>query len=245
MLINIIQAEYLKTKRTFGRIMIVIAPLIAVCIAFFLFGGIENYIPVGAWNTWYTLLFPCTISVICFLNISNEKGTKFFNLKSLSTPIQTLLIGKIINIALVLLLSNFILFLSTSMMGVFFGTVIPVSQAFFASLLLTILCLWEIPIYLFLSIKFGMLLTLLFSLVISVLGTVALSTTNLWWLCPSAIPVRLMCPILGVHPNGTIINRELDLLEMNVVPFGIVISLLWLTLITILLSVWFRKTEVK
>ena len=66
---------------------------------------------------------------------------------------------------------------------------------------LTVSELWEIPVALFLSERFGMIVNLFVCLFITVSGVV-ISQTRIWYLLVSAIPMRMMCPLLHVLPNG-------------------------------------------
>ena len=67
--------------------------------------------------------------------------------------------------------------------------------------LLTVSELWEIPVALFLSERFGMIVNLFVCLFITVCGVV-ISQTRIWYVLVSAIPMRMMCPLLHVLPNG-------------------------------------------
>lgn len=52
-----------------------------------------------------------------------------------------------------------------------------------------------------LSERFGMIVNLFVCLFITVSGVV-ISQTRIWYVLVSAIPMRMMCPLLHVLPNG-------------------------------------------
>ena len=66
-----------------------------------------------------------------------------------------------------------------------------------------------------------------------------------WWIFPPSIPIRLMCPTLGLLPNGLPIPDGSELLNVNVILPGILLSLVWFIICTILFEIWFEKMEVK
>ena len=128
--------------------------------------------------------------------------------------------------------SNFQLFGGVLLCGKLFGSTISGWNGFCGFLLLSIVSLWEIPLYMFLSARFGMLATVLSSAVLSIAGTAGFAGTDFWWLCPSAVPSRLMCPVLGILPNGLPVPVESSLWNRGVILPGIMISVSWFILLT-------------
>ena len=66
-----------------------------------------------------------------------------------------------------------------------------------------------------------------------------------WVYVPWSWPTRLMCPIIGVHPNGTLLDASDPLRDFSVIPIGIVLAIIAFIIFTILTSIWFSKREVK
>lgn len=57
--------------------------------------------------------------------------------------------------------------------------------------------------------------------------------------------MRLMCPVLGILPNGTLALQDDALLNPSVLPIGIALSaVLFLLLLTVTAN-WFQRQEVK
>ncbi|MDO5399976.1 MAG: lantibiotic immunity ABC transporter MutE/EpiE family permease subunit [Eubacteriales bacterium] len=244
-MIRIIRAEQLKVRHTFAKALPVAAPVVTLLLVLVLTGGMENAFPAGAWNWWYTFLLPGMLSVLCYLNISGERKSGYFSLRALPIDGRRLLVGKIAFLSGELLLANLIIFAGASMGGALLGTTIPISGGVAAAVLLSVSYLWEIPLYLFLSARFGMLASVLSFMVLSIGGVVTVADKSLWWLCPSSVPVRLMCPTLGLLPNGLPVPAGSELLNANVIFPGTLISLLWLAGMTFLVTAWFVRWEAK
>lgn len=242
---RLVKAEHLKLQHTFGRILTVIAPVITLLLALFLTGGVHNAFPAGAWNWWYIMLLPGMLAVFCYLSIKKDKKIKYYNILLLHISPEKCWIGKIIYCAFLLLFSNSIIFLGTLVGGSVLGTTISPFGGFSGAILLSISYMWAIPVYLFLSARFGMFASIFTSMVLSVSGVVALADTSLWWIFPFSIPIRLMCPTLGLLPNGLPIPTGSNLNNPNVILPGILLSLLWFFTLTFLTSIWFKRTEEK
>ena len=137
----------------------------------------------------------CSIFVI--FSVAQEKKIKYYHLMTIPTDRRKLLLGKIIYIGYMILFSNVIVFAGATLGGFLLTTHVPVGGALIAVLFLTVSELWEIPVALFLSERFGMIVNLFVCLFITVSGVV-ISQTRIWYVLVSAIPMRMMCPLLHV-----------------------------------------------
>ncbi len=199
---NIIKAEHLKFKRTFGKFLPVIAPLVTLLLALVFTGGLANVFPAGTWNWWYATLLPGTLAVICYLSVAKDRKNHYYNLKSLAVPGWKLMLGKILYLASGLLAANVMIFFGATIGGAILGSTIPVGGAAMATILLTLSYLWEIP-------------------------------------------ARLMCPTLGIRPNGLPIPAGSELWSTHVILPGILLSFAWFIVCAILFEIWFEKMDVK
>lgn len=243
-MLNIVKAEYQKTKNSMSRRLIWAFPLITFAVAFVLTAGMKNAYAESVWNWWYTLLSPGLIALICYFSMKQEKKTNYYNLMTLSTDKRKLMIGKIFYMSGMILGSDMIIFAGASLGGSLLTTNVPFRGAAAAVLVLTVTQLWEIPVFLFLSERFGMISELLLSLFLSVGGTI-LSQTGKWFLFVFAIPMRTLTPLIHVLPNGIGAADGNPLLDMRVVLPGICLSVMWFILITFLFVNWFDRREVK
>lgn len=241
---NIIKAEFLKSKRTMGSKLIFAFPIIALVMAFVLTAGIANAYAESAWNWWYTLLLPGMIAIVSYLSIMREKKNGYYNIMTLPTTKRKLMLGKIVYFEILILVSNAVLFAGATLGGTLLTTSVPVSGAAITVIVLTIVELWQIPLFLFLSEKFGMVVELIVCMVITVFGTIV-APSGKWFLFVSAIPMRVVTPLLHVLPNGLRAQAGEPLLNSLVILPGILIALTWFVLLTYLYLNWFEKREVK
>lgn len=218
--------------------------MITFALAFVFTLGMKNAYAESVWNWWYTLLLPGMLAIICHLSVAQEKKTNYYNLMTLSTSKRKLMLGKIIYMGCVILASNVIVFAGASLGGFLLTTGVPLSGAAITVLLLTAVQLWEIPVFLFLSERFGMIAELLICLFLTV-GGVIIAPTGKWYLLVSGIPMRVLCPFLHIMPNGLPAEEGNPLLDMGVVVPGVCISIIWFVFATILFLNWFDKREVK
>lgn len=243
-MLSIVRAEYLKTRKSMGRLLIWGFPIITFALAFVLTLGMKNAYAESVWNWWYTLLLPGMIAITCYLSITREKKTRYYNLMTLPTSKRKLMMGKIIYMGCVILVSDMIIFVGASFGGFLLTTCVPFGGALAAVLVLTISQLWEIPLLLFLSERFGMIVELLVCLVLTV-GGIIIAPTGKWYLFVSSIPMRILCPLLHILPNGIRAEEGNPLLDAGVVFPGICQSIIWFILATFLFLNWFDKREGK
>lgn len=243
-MIFIVKAEFLKQDRTFGKKIIWIAPIVTFLLAFVLTAGMTNAYSESVWNWWYVLLLPGMLAIMSYLNISREKKMRYYNQITLATGKKQLMLGKIVYMIIVMFLSNILLFVGATLGGTLLSTSVPVSGAVVAVFILTITYLWTIPLFLFLGVRFGMMVCILVSLFGAAGGTI-IAPSDKWWLFVFAIPMRVLSPLLHVLPNGMRATVNDPLLDMGVVVPGVVISLCWFVIVTFLFLNWFDKKEVK
>ena len=243
-MINIVKAEYQKTRKSMGRVFIWGFPMVTFALAFVLTLGMTNAYAESVWNWWYTLLLPGMLAIICYLSVMQEKKTGYYNLMTLSAGKRKLMLGKIIYMGCVILASNCIIFLGACLGGFLFTTCVPFGGAMIAVFVLTVAQLWEIPLFLFFSERFGMIAEVLISLFLTVGGTI-LAPTGKWYLSASSIPMRILCPLLYILPNGIRAEAGNSLLDTGVVLPGICLSFRWFVFAVILFLNWFDKREVK
>ena len=224
-MVNIIKAEHQKAKRTMRKKFIWGFPLLTFVMAFIFTLGMTNAYAESVWNWWYTLLLPGMIALFCYLSVAQEKKIKYYHLMTIPTDRRKLLLGKIIYIGYMILFSNVIVFAGATLGGFLLTTHVPVGGALIAVLFLTVSELWEIPVALFLSERFGMIVNLFVCLFITVM--------------------RMMCPLLHVLPNGLAAEAGNPLLDTGVIVPGMCLSIIWFVLATVLFLKWFERREVK
>jgi len=244
-MVNIVKAEHLKMKRTFGKMIPLLTPCIILLIALLLTGGLGNAFPAGAWNWWYTIFLPSTLAIVCYLNIKKDNRVKYYNIFLLDISKQKSWSGKVIYCSIGLLVANFIILLGTLIGGAVFGTTIPFWGGIAGAFLLSLSYMWEVPLFLFLSAKFGMFASVFTSVILSISGVITIADSGIWWAYPASIPIRLMCPVLGILPNGLPIPSGSELSDPIVIIPGIILSLVWFAVLAVGTSIWFQRREEK
>ncbi|MFU0825827.1 MULTISPECIES: lantibiotic immunity ABC transporter MutE/EpiE family permease subunit [Clostridium] len=242
-MINYLKAENIKYKRTFAKKLVFIAPMFMVLLA-----GISGiYFVQDGYNWWYTTILPGFITLMTALvNQIEEKKLHYRTVFVLPVSLQKIWISKVLLISFYVLAASLI-----HLLGIILGkflinptSSIAVSQMVVATIILIIVSLWQIPFCLFLSKKFGLMVAVLVNAAIGIALDIFAATESFWWACPYSWGTRLMCPVLGVLPNGTLALKGDALLNWNVVPVGIILAIVMFLLLLVMTARWFQKQEV-
>lgn len=108
--IDIVRAEYQKTKRSMRRRLLWAFPASTFALAFILTLGMTNSYAESVWNWWYTLLLPGMLAILCHLTMAQEKKTHYYHLMTLPVSKRKLMAGKILWLGCAILLANSIIF---------------------------------------------------------------------------------------------------------------------------------------
>ncbi|WP_252891638.1 lantibiotic immunity ABC transporter MutE/EpiE family permease subunit [Thermoclostridium stercorarium] len=142
------------------------------------------------------------------------------------------------------LISTLVLIVSTVLSGIIAGGgKIPWSQIFAAAFTVWVVSLAIIPLQLWMATWKGTLGSMVMGFTGMITGVLAASEPY-WIYVPWSWPTRLMSPIIGVHPNGTLLEPDSPLLDASVIPVGIIVSLITLLIFTCLTAIWFDRREV-
>ncbi|MVB12290.1 hypothetical protein CAFE_30230 [Caprobacter fermentans] len=244
-MLNFLKAENLKCRRTFAKKLVLIAPLLTVLLSGILSG---MYLVQNGYNWWYTLLLPGFITLTTSLvNQIEDRKLRYRSVFPLPVSLQKIWISKVLLIA-VYTAAACILHLAGISLGKFLMTpssTITVSRMAGATLILIIVSLWQIPFCLFLSKKFGLMAAMLINLGAGLILDFFAATESFWWACPYSWATRLMCPVLGILPNGTLAAQGDPLRNPGVIPVGLVLSVALFLLLLAVTAKWFQKQEVK
>ncbi|MED2942768.1 lantibiotic immunity ABC transporter MutE/EpiE family permease subunit [Bacillus swezeyi] len=233
-----VKAENLKFKRTFSRKMIFLVPFINICYAFFMNPG---YFVSGTYNWWSIILMPVLIALLCALSHQKEKKASNYN-GIFSSPIQLHMMwyAKIGVIAIYSLASQVVflgfMFVMQLIIPQFPAVNLTVVSA---NLLLWITTLWEIPLCLFIARKCGFTAAVMLNLLGSVIFGIMSAASPFWWVNPWSWPIRVMCPAIGIHPNGLPLETGDPLNSWSVVPLAAVLSVLFCTVLLMLTRRYF------
>lgn len=252
-MLNLIQSEDLKYRRSFSRKLAIAAPLF-----FILFAGIirtqVSTSQITQWrlylsmvfNWWPMLFIPLGVALLCALGEVREKkagGYRGLLANNISVPLFWLV--KIAVLALQLLLTSAMLIASVLVAGLILGLGMPpIGTIVEASALVWLTSLGLIPVELFFAAWRGTAAAVIVGIAGSVAGVLAASKSY-WAFVPWSWPVRLMCPVIGVHPNGVLLEANSPLRNADVIPVGIAASMGFLLAAAALTALWFSQREVR
>jgi len=247
-MLNMIQSERLKYKRTFAKKLVYIAPFFFVLYAIITMPTINseyNYFEYTVFNWWPLIFAPLGTSLIASLSAMREKKSgNYRSLRCYDISIIRIWFSKIIVIAYYTLLSTieFILLLII-LKFILPNSISSATVVILASLTIWITSLAYIPIGLFFAERFGTVISIIVSVIGIVLGVV-MASESYWMYIPWSWGMRLMCPIVGVHPNGVPLEKGSLLLDPSVIPMGIAISIVIFVLLSFVTAFWFSRKEV-
>ena len=221
-MINIMKAESLKFKRTDVPIMIVGFPMLVMMIAGVLLTG--EYVQQRSYNWWYTLFFPLFITLMASFSLDKDQKYNWHGLMGIIPEKSKFWLGKIVYYSYLTLKAAAVFLLLNLVSVVVIPQRIEVVTNIFASFVLFITFLWQIPICMFLTLKIGKIPTLILNMMLNIGSFIVLSASDVWMM-PYAIPARLMIPIIDVLPNGLFNNGQGVLADGSVIFPGILISI--------------------
>ena len=130
---HLIHSELLKVRHTFALKLFVAAPIVTLSLGYILSG---KFVQLTAYNWWYILILPIMIAIWCASFISCEKRTQYQNILCLSVDMKKIWIGKLFAVAVLLLLTNFVMWGGCTLFGVFTVMNIDPLNGFFGCMLL-------------------------------------------------------------------------------------------------------------
>lgn len=243
-MLNFLKAEDLKCRRTFAKKLVFITPLLTVLLA----GLSGMYLVQNGYNWWYTILFPGFITLTTALvNQKEERKLQYRSVFPLPVSLKKIWISKVLLIAIYTSAASILHLAGISLGKLLINptSTITVSQMTGATLILIFVSLWQIPFCLFLSKKFGLMAAMLINLGAGIVLGIFAATESFWWACPYSWATRLMCPVLGILPNGTIASQGNALRNPGVIPVGLILSIALFFLLLAVTAKWFQRQEVK
>lgn len=237
-MINIIKAEFQKAKRTSINKFIIITPLFTVLLSF-LWGGGQN----GAYNWWYSMFLPGVIAIISAQVITREEKLLYKGLLLYPQDKASMWLGKIIYLSILLVISSLIFMIGIIGVGFVYEPTISLSANILATIALIATLLFNIPISLFLTVKFNMFVTIIFNIILTIFGVVSFGSRYFSVFYPYGISSALMVPVLHILPNGLPVPESSPLINGNI-SLGIAINIFIFLILTILTTMWFRNKEV-
>ncbi|BCN30803.1 lantibiotic immunity ABC transporter MutE/EpiE family permease subunit [Anaeromicropila herbilytica] len=243
-MIQYLKAEHLKYKNTLVRRLIYLAPIITILLAL----SSPLCFQAEALNWWYTFLAAGCISLMCaFVQEKEVKKLKYRALFSLPISIKKIWTAKIILVCCYLFIVCMLV-----CVGSFSGyliaprsIVITFGRVMIASVVIAITSIWQIPFCLLLVKRFGLFVTIMINSMVGVMIGVLVVDKSLWYLCPYSWTTRLMCPILGILPNGLMAKANDPLLNKNGMGITLILAITLFIILTMYTSHQYSKGEVE
>ncbi|WP_019911939.1 lantibiotic immunity ABC transporter MutE/EpiE family permease subunit [Paenibacillus sp. HW567] len=252
-MLNILQAEHLKYRRSFSVKLVWAAPLFIVLFALvaLLFLPQGESIPGSlflsmVFNWWPFVFVPLGTALLCALaEVRERKAGSYRGLRLHNIHPYALWFGKIAVLAYYMLLSSLGTIVTVLIAGLLVtGGILPVGKVVSASLLVWLVSLGLIPLQLLAAAWKGMAASIGLGVAGMFAGVLTAPKPN-WLYVPWSWPLRLMSPVAGVNPNGVPLLPGDPLLDTSVIPAGIAVSLLFFAACSWLTGVWFARREVK
>ena len=233
-MIRVIKSEFQKSKRTSINKFVVITPILTILLSFLWYGGQS-----GAYNWWYITFLPAMLSIISSQVITREQKISYKGMLLYPKSKRVMWLGKIMYVGILLVISSLIFTLGVESIASVSQPRISLKANIVASIVLILTFLFQIPISLFLTLKFSMFIAVVFNIGMTLFG---LSSFFIFY--PYRMTSTLMVPILNILPNGLQASLYSPLLKTNIL-LGIAINILIFIVMTILTTIWFEKKEVK
>lgn len=235
-MIDIIRAEFQKSKRTSINKFIVISPLLAIFISF-LWGGGQN----GAYNWWYTMFLPGILTIISSQVISIEKNLLYKGILLYPRDKGAIWLGKIIYISILLILTSLIFMAGIIGLGLISESSISLKANIYATIILIITSLFITPVSMFLTVKFNMFISIIFNMLMIAIGVVFYDTNSIIKFLPYRIWSTLMIPILGILPNGLPAPENDSFLDGSMIMKETITCFMIFIILALITALWFRK----
>lgn len=245
------RAEKLKYRRTSLKGITMAMPLMTVLLAAWL---TNMFFAVDSYNWWYIGLYPGFLGVMCSIIGGKDNGKKNYTIWSLPCKMGRIWDAKVlvgmmmsgVSVICVVVLTIIVGKVMEITMHVQYIVSPSVGMQILAGIVMWLTTLWQIPFCLFLTQKMGTFLMLVIHMGLYSILAVTVSLKPWFALFPGAITSRLMCPILGVLPNGLLLQPGQmtyfsQLAGMGNLFIGIPAALLWFGLFWMGSRSWFER----
>jgi len=253
-----IQAEHMKYRHTVLKSLAVLLPFVSVFFAAWL---TREYFAVDSYNWWYMGLCPGMLAIVCGIIGGKDKRKKNLTIFSLPCDMGCIWDAKIflavaLSAAAMLCITVFtiavgngmenILHLSFDLQSTSFVLHPTIRTQITTGFLIWLTTLWQIPFCLLLTQKTGPFVMFLIHMGSYIVQAAIFSLKPWFAVFPGAVTSRLMCPILGILPNGLpAVEGQMtyapELVEMKNLLTGIPAALLWFALLWLLSRKWFER----
>ena len=245
-----IRAELLKYKRTMMKKLIIGIPLIFTMFSIVIrilmpeFKGTWDGILILIFNWWPLLFLSLGMGIFSSLvAIQEKKAGNYYSWKIHSINVKKIWFYKITGMAIYSFYSSCTLIIAILLSGIATskGT-IPIKQILFGSFVCWISSLILIPLQLWSATWKGIFFSMGVAMAGMLVGVLA-APEKIWFLVPWSWSLRILCPIIGVNPNGTTLEPDSLLLDPSVIPIGLLLSVIGFLFTSMITASWFSRRK--
>ena len=246
-MINYIFAENLKHKHSFLKKLLVIMPISLILLSLFL---MPSYFTTNSYNWWYVIIMPATFALIpAMMHRKESRKLNYRAVFPLNINLKKLWVSKIITAFVYMSIAAMIHMLGVYIFQFFVGAKLTANYTFltllYASSLLIVTNIWQIPFCFFLAKKFGFAVSIAINAVLGLALGILLSDSAFWIYCPYSWGIRLMIPVMHILPSGVLTEASNPMILNTSLYIPCILSICLFTLLTIISAKWFSKQEVK
>lgn len=246
-MISYILAENLKHKGTFLKKLLVLMPITLILLSLFL---MPSYFTTNSYNWWYVIIMPATFALIpAMMDRKESRKLNYRAVFPLNINLKKLWVAKIITAFIYMSIAAIIHMLGVYIFQFLIGEQLTPNYGFstllFASTLLIITNIWQVPLCFFLAKKFGFIASIAVNAVLGLALGILLADSYFWIYCPYAWGIRLMVPVMHILPSGILIEASNPMISNTSLLIPCILSICLFTFLTIISANWFSKQEVK
>ena len=229
---NILKAELIKEKRSANFKLLLIVP-IGFLIFNLVMGNLmapapegKSYLIATTFNWFPILILPIIISLLTSNILKKEKQGQLNLQKRLGLDNKKIKLAK----SLVVILELFVIIILSSLItyligGLLLGKNISLGLVLKAGLVLFAGSLSIVGFsFLLMSLVNKSFVIIILNFIMSLVVSPIPATSNMWKFYPHSYSLRMLAPVIGVHPNGTFLEKGSELWNAQVIPIAIVLS---------------------
>ena len=246
-MISYILAENLKHKHSFLKKLLVIMPITLILLSLFL---MPSYFTTNSYNWWYVIIMPATFALIpAMMDRKESRKLNYRAVFPLNIKLEKLWVSKIITALIYMSITTIVHMLGVYIFQFLIGEQLAPNYGFstlvFASFLLIITNIWQVPLCFFLAKKFGFIASITINAVLGLAFGILISDSAFWIYCPYSWGIRLMIPVMHILPSGVLIEASNPMVSNTSLLIPCILSICLFILLTIISAKWFSNQEVK
>lgn len=251
-MIEYLKAENMKMKASVSKRILLFVPFFFLLFSIFTVLAADqkatfNVFLIQVFNQWPLLFLPIGLAIACSSNIGLEKKSgNFKTLIANNFSLSKTWYSKILNMAGYQWLSSMFIIIVALLGSILTYSELPdIPNIVYTTFLITVAALPLIPFNFMLSQYYGMIVTLTTNVLGFTISVIWLATNSKFWLTPWANMLRIPAATMGIHPNGTWIEKEDPLHDSSILGLSVAVSMVYFVLLLVVSEVVFKKKVMK